>query len=101
MNASTAKPLGKDEEWLGSWESANYWDAAIIGAVFADKAGVLHIEQGFDGKTADVDTAIDVAAGEGEGFEEPRVGAFWRLRYVNGAAAQTEFRLSAQTRGGK
>lgn len=94
-------PLGKNEVWVGPWLPGNFWDAAIVGAIFADKAGVLHIEQGGDGETVDVDTAFDVAAGEGEGFEEPRVGAFWRLRYENGAAAQGIFRIHAQTRGGK
>lgn len=97
---TTTSPLGANKTFTGDWQAAAYWDAAIVGAVFADQAGTLHIEQGFDGKTADVDTAIDFAAGEGEGFEEPRVGSYWRLRFVNGSVAQNEFRLNGDTRGG-
>lgn len=102
MNAtSSSTPLAKDASWTGDWIPANFWDAAIIGCVFADKSGTLHVEQSGDGIEADVDTSFSTSAAEGEGFEEPRVGAFWRLRYVNGGTANTVFRISANTRGGR
>lgn len=98
---SSDTPLAKDAVWTSPWVPGNFWDAVIIGSVFADKSGTLHIEQSGDGVEADVDTSFSVSAGEGEGFEEPRVGAFWRLRYVNGGTANTVFRISANTRGGR
>jgi len=68
----------------------------IVGSVFADVAGTLYIEQSFDGTNFDISTSISVPANDGTGFSEELVAPNVRLRYVNGAAAQTAFRVYAR-----
>lgn len=69
----------------------------IVGLVFSDKAGTLNIEQSIDGTNWDYNAApVAVAAGVGTGFTVPLYGAYVRLRYVNGAAAQVAFRIGAR-----
>jgi hypothetical protein len=93
--------LAKEESFTSEWITSEDSDHTIVGTVFADKAGVLHIEQSSDGVNVDVDEELEVPANDGKGFRENRMGSFWRIRFVNGAAAQTAFRLAASTlRGG-
>lgn len=66
----------------------------ITGRVVASHAGVLHIEHSDDNVTWDSVDPLTVAAGVAYGFDTPIFARHVRLRYVNGATAQTSFRLS-------
>lgn len=82
--------------------SASYTSATVdglnyrrlTGRVYADQAGTLYLEHSDDDVTWDVITTISVAAGDKKGFDEPFYLRYGRARYVNGATAQTAFRLS-------
>ena len=68
----------------------------ITGLIFSDKAGVLHVEQSGDGTNWDWDDTVTVVVSTGVKFSFELSGPYVRLRYVNGAAAQTVFRLAAR-----
>lgn len=68
----------------------------VVGSVFADQAGTLYIEQSFDQTNWDISTNITVTASDGSGFSEELVAPYVRLRYANGAGAQTAFRVFAR-----
>jgi hypothetical protein len=86
-------PLGAAEEYVGDWIKTRQGGVGIIGTIFADQPGTLHIEQSSDGEHVDVDTSYDIVAGDGKGFRELMVAPYWRLRYVNGESAQGAFRI--------
>lgn len=67
----------------------------IVARAFAAQAGTLFIDQRQPGGTwrSAVGHTVAVAAGETRQLEVRRVAAEWRVRYVNGAAAQTGFEL--------
>lgn len=65
----------------------------LVGSVLSDQAGTLYIEQTQDGTNYDVSVSIAVAANTGVSFSEEVVAPGCRARYVNGATAQTVFRL--------
>lgn len=85
--------------------SASYTDTifsapgdGIVGAVFADQAGTLFIEQSLDdGATWPISTSIAVTASTAATFVEPVYVSRCRLRYVNGGSTQTTFRLVARS----
>jgi hypothetical protein len=83
--------------WTSDPQSVENADA-ITGTVYADQAGTLYVEQSnFDGSW-DVSSQISVSAASGFGFKEPAVAKLWRIRFVNGAVDQGEFRLYAKNR---
>jgi len=61
--------------------------------VFADQAGTLYIEQSPDGGNWDVTESISVSANVGVAVVREIAAGYARVRYVNGATAQTVFRL--------
>jgi len=65
----------------------------ITGSVFADQAGTLNVQQSSDGTNWDVVSSFSVLASAGTGFSVELVCPYVRLNYVNGATAQTVFRL--------
>lgn len=73
----------------------------FVANAFSDAAGTLFIEQSLDtGATYQVVSSAPVAAGSAAQLSVRLTGAFatatlYRVRYVNGAAAQTLFRLSS------
>ncbi len=71
----------------------------IVGSVYADVDGTLYIEQSPDGTNWDVSSAFSVTGGTGIGFSVEVVAPYARVRYTNGATAQSSFRLYAYTRG--
>jgi hypothetical protein len=97
---SSQTPLAKEAPWVSAWVPASFWESRIVGSLFADQKGVLHIEQSADGVNVDVDTSYEIEANDGKGFSESRVAKFWRVRFVNGAVAQGVFRIAAEVRGG-
>lgn len=78
----------------------------ITGVVTSDQAGTMHAEQsddgsawnrytGISGQIADnADPDVDVAIGGVVGFDFPVLQRYVRLVYINGAVAQTTFRLA-------
>lgn len=92
---SSSAPLEANAEFISDWERRRPGIRSLFGSVFADKAGILHIEQSRDGVNADVSEPIEVKAGDGQGFTEVLVADFWRVRYTNGGTKQTAFRLAA------
>jgi hypothetical protein len=71
---------------------------ALTGTVFADQNGQLIIEQSGDGQNWDINITANVTANVGEAIDIEVIGQFFRVRYVNGTAAQTVFRLFVDPR---
>jgi hypothetical protein len=69
----------------------------LIGTVISDQAGTLYVQQSPNATNWDVQSSFTVAAndaaGAGVGFSVEVVAPYARLYYVNGATAQTTFRL--------
>ena len=91
LGYSTA-PLGANASvTLGPYDAIIYKYVNIT--VFADQAGTLYIEQSSDGANWDISESISVSANTGQGISREVIGRYVRVRYVNGATAQTVFRL--------
>ncbi len=70
----------------------------VAGTVYADKSGVLHIQQSADGTNWDIDTSYSVSASDGKGFSEALLAPFWRVVFDNDSGDdQGVFRISAHT----
>jgi len=90
--ASTTTPLTANASWTSaSIDMLNYTKLYVT--VFANQAGTLYIEQSPDGTNWDVTESISVSANVGEAVVREIAARYCRVRYVNGAAAQTVFRL--------
>lgn len=70
----------------------------MTGRAFADQAGTLYIEHSDDGTTWDVSDTITVPASTSTFFDVLMYLYYARVRFVNGATAQTTFRLDAWLR---
>jgi len=91
---STETPLAaNDSVDSGAISTQGY--GKIVGTVYADVDGTLYVEQGNNGSNWDVVDSFTLTAGEGFGFSVEIVAPYVRIRYVNGASAQTTFRLYA------
>ena len=80
----------------GSYTSSSVSTAGfsrITGSTFADQAGTLNVQQSPDGTNWDIVSSFSVSANTGTGFSVELVCPYVRLYYVNGATAQTVFRL--------
>ncbi len=69
----------------------------VSGTVFADVNGTAYVDWSGDGVNWDVSNAVPVTGGTGVSFEFDVIAQNFRLRYVNGATAQTTFRLFGNT----
>lgn len=94
---STTANLGIAGTYTGSAFSVEEY-ARIIGSCFADQAGTLYIDQRNDGTNWDIRSTIAYVATDPMGFTVEVVANEARLVFVNGAAAQTAFRLYARLR---
>jgi hypothetical protein len=93
--ASTTTPLTANEIKVIDFDAGR--EDNLVGSIFADQAGVLHIEQSMDGGANwDITRNVAVAAGVPQVFSEAVVWPKMRLRYVNGGVAQGAFRLGAR-----
>lgn len=88
----TTTPLGANEAWTSAVDS-DARTGRIVGSVFADQPGTLYVEQSPDGANWDVVESFPVSANAGLGFSVEKVVPYARVRYVNGATAQSVFRL--------
>jgi hypothetical protein len=68
--------------------------AWLTGKCFSNVAGTLHFEHSSDGTNWTRTRSIALTAGQGFTFDERIFLRYVRLVYVNGATAQTTFRLS-------
>jgi hypothetical protein len=70
----------------------------VAGSVYSDQAGVLMVQQSFDGINWDIADTIDVtAATVSGGFMVNILAPTIQLTYTNGGANQGTFRLFART----
>jgi hypothetical protein len=91
--SSTTTPLGSGATWTSPVINPDLADR-ITGSVFSDQAGTIYIEQSPDGGANwDVSTSYPTVAGVGAAFSEETYLPTARIRFVNGATAQTTFRL--------
>jgi hypothetical protein len=88
----TTTPLGASGSWTSDVDSSLN-TGRIVGTVLADQSGTLYVEQSPDNTNWDVVDSFSVSAGSGIGFSVEKVAQYTRVRYVNGATAQTAFRL--------
>ena len=97
LHAFTTTALAANASWTSaSEEILNF--GRITGTVFADVAGTLYVEQSPDNTNWDVVDSWSVTANAGLGFSVELVGRYVRVRFLNGATAQTTFRLFAWKR---
>lgn len=94
---SSVANLGIGATYTGAAFSIEEY-ARIIGSCFADQAGTLYIDQRNDGTNWDIRSTIPYAASDLMGFSVEVVGNEARLVHLNGAVAQTAFRLYARLR---
>jgi hypothetical protein len=90
--ASTTTPLTANATWISPTES-DLKTGRIVGSVFTDQPGQICIDQSPDNVNWDVSDCFAVSAGSGLGFSVEKIVQHARVRYVNGATAQTVFRL--------
>lgn len=94
---STTTPLAASGEWISPVDSLME-TGRIVGSVYADVDGTLYVEQSPDNTNWDIVDSFSITGGSGIGFSVEKVAQYARVRYVNGAADQTVFRLYAYRR---
>lgn len=95
-NNATSTPLSGGATYTGTWERAPR--TGVIVQTYSDVAGTLYLDFSVDGTNADstypingVPTTASVPT-----VYPAAVGArYFRVRYINGSSAQSEFRLEA------
>lgn len=92
-------PLAKEITWTSQVGLRERHDT-VMGAVFANKAGELFVEQSADGENWDISEKISVEASKTKTINVSLLLPYWRLRFVNGSEANTTFRISASTQAG-
>jgi hypothetical protein len=88
----TTTPLAAGASVTSDWFETTGYDK-IVGSCFADQDGTLYIEQSPDGSNPDYEESTSYTANDKLGFIHELVCKYVRIRFVNGATAQTEFRL--------
>lgn len=94
---STIAALGIAATYTGAAFSVEEY-GRIIGSCFADQDGTLYIDQRNDGTNWDYRETIAYTANELIGFSIEVMGNEARIVFLNGAVAQTAFRLFARLR---
>jgi hypothetical protein len=88
----TTSPLAANGSWISAVDSGLN-TGRVVGTVFADQPGTLYVEQSPNNVNWDVVDGFSVSVNVGLGFSVEKVCPYVRVRYVNGATAQTVFRL--------
>ena len=89
---STTTALDASGTWTGSTFDASTY-TKVIGYAFSDVDGTAYVEHSMDGTNWDVSESFTVTGGSATTISATAVAKYVRIRYVNGAAAQTEFRF--------
>jgi hypothetical protein len=91
----TTTPLDANASFTSSsFDLSSYEWRHFIATVYADQAGTLYVEQSPDGTNWDISESLSVSAGVGASLEVVIKSRYVRVRYVNGATAQSVFRLA-------
>jgi len=98
--ASTTTPLGAAGVYTsGAFDALNYGRVTLLVlSNVASAADGVEIQQSIDGTNWDYSTQNSALAGVGRAVTVELVARWVRIRYTNGAAAQTTFRLAALAR---
>lgn len=92
---STTTPLGSSATFTGTWEE-NFYPHAMVNFI-ADQDGTLFIDFGIDdgagGQTTTFTQSTPVYAGQADFLAVVKGPRWIRIRFVNGAVAQTSFKL--------
>jgi hypothetical protein len=92
-------PLGADGDFVSDWIKVQSHHRYVEGAVTADAAGTVVIEQSNDGQTvALAGEDGEVVANEGFGIKVELLTRYWRVSYSNGGAAQKALDLVVAAR---
>jgi hypothetical protein len=94
VNSSTT-PLGIGATFTGTSEAINGYGIIYVN-VYSDQASAtdgLKIDQSSDGTNWDHCDEFTIPAATGKNFSINPYAKFVRVRYINGAVAQTDFRL--------
>ncbi len=89
---STTSPLAANASWTSAVDDSPY-TRFVCGYAYSDQAGTLYVEQSPDGVNWDLADSYSVSGGAAVRFSVEKLLPYARVRYVNGAAAQTVFRL--------
>lgn len=89
---NTTTPLAISGTFTGTAEDVSQYPSVVV-ACKSDVAGTLYIEFSPDGTNWDSSLMYEVAANTNEVHRLAVTRRFVRVRYVNGAVAQTTFRL--------
>lgn len=95
--AQTTTPLGPNGVWVSDDFETLGW-GLVVGSVFADAPGTLRVQFSNDGTNWDAEEDFAYTAGSRMGFVVDVCGRWARIRYENGATAQTVFRLIVRMR---
>lgn len=87
---STTTPLGTTTYTSKAFYTQGF--ARIVGTVFSNSNGNLHVQQSSDGVNWDSDTTVAVTGGTGAPFSVEITAPYARLQYVP-TASQATFRL--------
>jgi hypothetical protein len=91
----TSTPLAENASYTSSSDDRSArTHRTVIAHAYADQPGTLYIEQSPDGTNWDISESTSVAANTGTALITVVKSKYVRIRYVNGANAQTVFRLA-------
>jgi hypothetical protein len=90
---TTSTPLPENEEWTSAWYEEP-WANHVHISVLADQPGTIYLEQSEDASTVLFTFQADVSANVAYFTVLQRSARYVRLRYKNGASAQTSFRCT-------
>jgi DUF4097 and DUF4098 domain-containing protein YvlB len=91
----TTTPLAANASYTSSSDDRyGRTHRTVIAHAYADQPGTLYIEQSPDGTNWDISESTSVAANTGTALITVIKSRYMRFRYVNGANAQTVFRLA-------
>lgn len=89
---ATTTPLAGGATFTGAAEASNHPDVMVT--CKADADGTLYVDLSIDGTNWDTQVPFQVASGVGEFHTLVKGPRYCRVRFVNGAAAQTYLRLA-------
>jgi hypothetical protein len=90
---TTSTPLGANGEWTSAWYEEP-WANFISVSASANQPGDLFVDQSEDGATVLFTYRAAIAANAPFYTAMLKAARYFRLRYKNGATAQTSFRAT-------
>jgi hypothetical protein len=90
---TTSTPLPANGEWTSAWHEEP-WATTVTISSLADQPGELFFEQSEDGSTVLFSNRVATSANIPVYTASSRIARYVRIRYKNGATAQTSFRAS-------